>query len=69
MDNQKNISPEVILSCLHCLEAFTAVTDDVRGKDSVTFEKYFEKCAEIFTSTLCKGFKNFDDPVRSKVGI
>lgn len=57
------------MSCLHCLEAFTAVTVDVWSKNSVNLEKYFEICAEVFTSTLCKDFNNFEDPVKSKVVI
>lgn len=67
MDNQTALCPDVILSCLQCLEAST-ITDEL-ATDLSKLSKYFEICADIFYSQLCKDFNKFEDPIRSKVSV
>lgn len=66
---QSNISPDVSLSCLQCLEASTTVINDLKSKDSLLLDKPFDICAEVFISYLCKECNNFGEPVKSKVGF
>lgn len=67
VDNQKDLCPEVILSCLQCLEAST-ITDEL-ATDLTKLNKYFEICADLFYSQLSKDFNKFEDPIRSKVSV
>lgn len=69
MKNQNNLPPEVILSCLHCLEAATTQTENSDCKSPHLLDKSYELCGEIFTFYLCKGFNKIEDPIKSKVSI
>lgn len=69
MDNQKDLSPDVVLSCLQCLEASTTISDDFTSNASIKLNKYLEICAEIFISQVCRDFNKFEDPISSKVSV
>lgn len=65
----KNRSPDVILSCLQCLEACTTGTDDSVVKDSTKLDGSYLLCANVFSSYLCRMSDSFSDPIKSKVSI
>lgn len=69
MQNQKNLSSEVILSCLQCLEGSTTLTDNSNCKSSNKLDNSYEVCGEIFSFYLCKEINKFEDPIKSKVSI
>lgn len=69
MEEQKNISPDIILTFLHCLEACTTITESSDCKNSTKLYQTYDICGEIFNSHLCTEYNKFEDPIKSKVGI